>query len=55
MLLTIAAVPSVTAGILLIAGFALHPAGEDDTFGTDPFWVPAHSLLWHADQKWLGA
>ena len=34
------------AGILLIAGFILHPAGEDATFGTNPFWIPAHSLLW---------
>ncbi len=39
---------SILAGILLIVGFALHPAGEDATFGTDPLWVPAHGLLWAA-------
>jgi hypothetical protein len=39
---------SIAAGILMIAGFALHPAGEDATFGTDPYWVPAHGLLWIA-------
>jgi hypothetical protein len=38
----------IAAGILMIAGFALHPAGEDATFGTDPYWVPAHGLLWIA-------
>src|SRR5689334_18495083 len=32
----------------MIAGFILHPNGEDATFGTDPFWVPAHGLLWLA-------
>jgi hypothetical protein len=30
----------------MIAGFILHPAGEDATFGTDPYWIPAHGLLW---------
>lgn len=33
---------SIVAGVLMIAGFILHPNGEDATFGTDPFWVPAH-------------
>lgn len=40
----ISEVASVLAGILLIFGFVLHPAGEDPTFGTDPLWVPAHGL-----------
>src|SRR6266508_68617 len=44
--LRIGGVASVLAGILLIGGFALHPAGEDPTFGTNPLWVPAHSLSW---------
>ena len=44
--LRIGAIASVLAGILMVAGFALHPAGEDATFGTDPYWVPAHGLLW---------
>src|SRR6266508_2556569 len=56
---TTAAVSSIAGGILLIAGFALHPAGEDATFGTDPLWVPAHSLLWAAYTVsligWIGA
>src|SRR5689334_23598289 len=39
---------SIVAGVLMIAGFILHPNGEDATFGTDPFWVPAHGLLWLA-------
>ena len=42
------ALASIGAGVLMIAGFALHPAGEDATFGTDPLWVPAHALLWLA-------
>jgi hypothetical protein len=46
--LRIGAIASVVAGVLLIAGFALHPAGEDATHGTDPLWVPAHGLLWLA-------
>jgi hypothetical protein len=46
--LRLGALASIAAGVLLIAGFALHPAGEDATFGTDPFWVPAHALLWAA-------
>lgn len=45
-LVRIGALASVAAGVMLIAGFALHPCGEDATFGTDPFWVPAHALLW---------
>ena len=44
----ISGVASVLAGILLIFGFVLHPAGEDLTFGTDPLWVPAHGLSWAA-------
>jgi hypothetical protein len=47
-ILQLSAVASVLAGIFMIAGFALHPAGEDATFGTDPRWVPAHALLWIA-------
>ncbi|HET7584262.1 MAG TPA: hypothetical protein VFK13_05105 [Gemmatimonadaceae bacterium] len=47
-LLRTGAVASIAAGVLLIAGFALHPAGEDATFGTDPRWVPAHAMLWIA-------
>ncbi len=43
--LQVGGVASVLAGILLIAGFGLHTAGEDPTFGTDPLWVPAHGLL----------
>lgn len=46
--LRIGAIASVLAGVLLIGGFALHPAGEDATYGTDPLWVPAHALLWLA-------
>ncbi len=47
-LFPIAGVAAVMAAIFLIAGFTLHPAGEDATFGTDPRWVPAHALLWAA-------
>lgn len=47
-LLKLGGAASIAAGILMIAGFALHPAGEDATFGTDPYWVPAHGLLWMA-------
>lgn len=47
-ILRIGAIASILAGVLLIAGFALHPAGEDATHGTDPLWVPAHALLWVA-------
>ena len=42
----IGGVAGISAGLLTVAGFALHPAGEDATFGTDPFWAPAHGLLW---------
>jgi hypothetical protein len=42
----------------MMAGFALHPAGEDATFGTDPFGVPAHGLSWLAFTisllEWVG-
>jgi hypothetical protein len=41
-------IASALAGVLLIAGFGLHPTGEDPTFGIDPLWVPAHGLLWVA-------
>ena len=44
----VGAIACIAAGIFMIAGFALHPAGEDPTFGTDPLWVPAHALLWAA-------
>ena len=44
----IAGVASIAAGVLMTAGFVLHPAGEDATFGTDPMWIPAHALLWMA-------
>lgn len=44
----IGAAASVAAGVLLIVGFALHPAGEDPTNGGNPLWVPAHALLWLA-------
>ncbi len=47
-ILQLSAMASVLAGIFMIAGFALHPTGEDATFGTDPRWVPAHALLWIA-------
>ncbi len=46
--LRIGAIASIVAGLLLIAGFTIHPAGEDATYGTDPLWVPAHALLWLA-------
>jgi hypothetical protein len=47
-LLRVGGMAAVLAGILMIAGFVLHPAGEDATFATDPFWVPAHALTWAA-------
>lgn len=47
-LLRLGAVASIAAGILMTAGFVLHPAGEDATHGTEPLWVPAHGLLWLA-------
>jgi hypothetical protein len=47
-ILRIAGGASILAGLLMIAGFILHPAGEDATFGTDPYWIPAHGLLWLA-------
>jgi hypothetical protein len=47
-ILRIAGGASILAGMLMIAGFILHPAGEDATFGTDPYWIPAHGLLWLA-------
>jgi hypothetical protein len=37
---------SIVAGILLVAGFALHSAGEDATFGIDPAWL-SHFRLHH--------
>lgn len=47
-ILRVGAFASIAAGVLLIAGFVLHPAGEDATHGTHPLWVPAHALLWLA-------
>ncbi len=47
-ILQIGGIASIAAAILMMAGFILHPAGEDATFGTDPAWVPAHGLLWLA-------
>jgi hypothetical protein len=47
-ILKIGGAASILASILMMAGFVLHPAGEDAIFGTDPFWVPAHALLWLA-------
>lgn len=41
-------IANIVSAILMITGFILHPAGEDATYGTDPFWVPAHALLWIA-------
>jgi hypothetical protein len=43
-----AAIAIIAAGVLMTAGFIIHPAGEDATFGTNPMWVPAHALLWMA-------
>jgi hypothetical protein len=39
---------SIISALLMITGFFLHPAGEDASYGTDPFWIPAHALLWIA-------
>lgn len=47
-LFRISGVASIVSGILMTAGFILHPAGEDATFGTNPTWIPAHALLWSA-------
>jgi hypothetical protein len=56
--LRVGGLASIAAGALLIVGFAFHPAGEDATFGTDPFWIPAHALLWAAFTSallgWIG-
>ncbi len=48
LLLRVSGVASMLAGILLVTGFVLHPAGEDATFGADPLWIPAHAALWAA-------
>jgi hypothetical protein len=49
----------ILAALLIVTGFALHPAGEDATHGTEPLWVPAHGLLWLgytiALLGWIGA
>jgi Flp pilus assembly protein protease CpaA len=45
---SITGIANILSAILMIMGFILHPAGEDATYGTDPFWVPAHALLWIA-------
>jgi hypothetical protein len=47
-ILQVSGAANILAAILMIAGFLLHPAGEDQTFGTDPLWIPAHGLLWLA-------
>ncbi len=47
-IMRVSAVASIMAGIFMAAAFILHPVGEDATFGTDPFWVPAHTLAWIA-------
>jgi hypothetical protein len=39
---------AIISTLLMITGFFLHPAGEDAIYGTDPFWIPAHTLLWIA-------
>jgi len=39
-------IASIVSALLMITGFFLHPAGEDAIYGTDPFWIPAHALLW---------
>jgi hypothetical protein len=55
----ISGIASITAGVLMTAGFILHPTGEDASFGTDPMWIPAHALLWSAFLiallGWIGA
>jgi hypothetical protein len=54
----VTAIANIIAAVLMTAGFFLHPAGEDATYGTDPFWIPAHGLLWLADTiallGWVG-
>lgn len=56
---SITGIANILSAILMIIGFILHPAGEDATYGTDPFWVPAHALLWVAYALalpgWIGA
>lgn len=47
-LFRIGSIAAIAAGILMIGGFVLHPAGEEATYGTDPFWIPAHALTWAA-------
>jgi hypothetical protein len=42
----IGGVASIAAGVLMAAGFILHLAGENATFGADPMWSPAHASLW---------
>jgi hypothetical protein len=44
--LRLGGVALIVAAILIVAGFLLHPAGEDATHGNELLWVPAHALLW---------
>ncbi len=49
-------IASIQAVLPVIAGFGLHPAGEDATFGTDPLWTSVnldrvpHAA--HAADRW---
>jgi hypothetical protein len=45
-ILKLGGVAAMAAALVMIAGFLIHPAGEDATHGTDPHWIPAHALLW---------
>jgi hypothetical protein len=45
-MLKLGGVAAMAAALVMIAGFLIHPAGEDATHGTDPHWIPAHALLW---------
>jgi hypothetical protein len=47
-MLKLGGVAAMAAALVMIAGFLIHPAGEDATHGTDPHWIPAHALLWLA-------
>jgi hypothetical protein len=47
-ILQVSGAANILAALLMMAGFILHPAGEDQTFGTNPFWVTSHGLLWIA-------
>jgi hypothetical protein len=45
-MLKLGGIAAMAAALVMIAGFLIHPAGEDATHGTDPHWIPAHALLW---------